>query len=67
MNKTYEKEERFPPEYKKARHVTPQIVSRTDSVPSTSRSIATSCTEGTIKVILINKPQPSKDVDKSTS
>jgi len=68
MNKTYEKEPSSSPEYQKAETgETRDVVPKTDSEVSRTRSIVTSRTEGTIEAIIINKAQPTKDADKSTS
>lgn len=68
MSKTYGIRPGPLPEYKKAEtQETGDTPSDTNRVGPNPRSIATSCTEGTIKVIIVNKPQPTKSVDKSTS
>ncbi len=56
-----------PAEYQKVetRNVGKSV--KTDQVGRNPRSISTSCTEGTIKVILINKPDHTKNIDRSTS
>ena len=68
MSKTYEKQLGPRPEYKKAEiRKADNIVSDTNRVGPSPRSIVTSRTEGTIEVIIVNKPQPTKSIDKSTS
>lgn len=55
------------PKYQKAktRNVSESV--KTDHVGRCPRSISTSSTEGTINVIIINKPDSTKNVDSSTS
>jgi len=45
----------------------PAAVTETDSLEPNPRSIVTSRTEGDIEVIIVNKPQPTKDMDNLTS
>ncbi len=68
MSKTSGKEPVSPPDYRKAE--TGEVGESNPStyqMRSSSRSIATSRTEGTIKVIVINKPDLTQSIDKSTS
>lgn len=44
-----------------------QKAGKTSQKESQSRSFDTSKTEGTIDVILVNKPRPEAPIDKSTS
>ena len=68
MSKTSGKKAVPTPEYRKAETgEVGESSSNTHRVRSTSRSIATSRTEGTIKVIVINKPDRTQSIDKSTS
>ena len=68
MSKTYGKQIGPRPEYKKAEiRETGEMVSDTNGVGPRPRSITTSQTEGTIEVIIVNKPQTTKSIDKSTS
>jgi len=55
------------PEYKKVATKNVNESVKTDHVSRRPRSISTSSTEGTINVIIINKPDTIKNVDSSTS
>lgn len=65
---TVDKELPFEPQYKKARirHSGPIAHSTSISSPN-QQSLVTSCIDGTIQVIIVNKGQQEQDVDKSTS
>jgi len=68
VSKTYGKELGPDPEYRKAETGNiGESVARTDQNGQSSRSISTSRTEGTIEVIIVNKPDPTKSIDNSTS
>jgi hypothetical protein len=68
MPETRETGSDLPHKYQKAvTDCKPHVAERTNSEPSTSRSITTSQTEGIIKVIVVNKPERTKLIDKSTS
>ena len=67
MSKTYGKDEI--PKGKYQRAVTEEVLdlsNKTNSSLSKQRFIATSCIDGSIEVIIVNKPQSSKNIDKST-
>jgi len=67
MSKTYGKQLGPAPEYMNAEVKMGESDTKTDRGGRSTRSIATSCTEGTIEVIIVNKPDSAKNVDKSTS
>ena len=68
MSKTYGEQPGPTPEYRKAEtRKMGESDTKTDRVGRSPRSIATSCTEGTIEVIIVNKPDSAKSIDKSTS
>ncbi len=68
MNKTHRKGPNPEAEYREAQiEKNRTVVPKTDSLVSNGRSIVTSRTEGDIEVIIVNKPQPTKDLDNSTS
>jgi len=67
MSKTYGKEQVPEPKYQKAKTgKVSDILNKTNGSISRQRSIATAHIDGSIEVIIVNKPQPSKNIDLST-
>lgn len=68
MHKTHRKGPSPESEYQKAQIEENRIVvPKTDSLLSNGRSIVTARTEGEIEVIIVNKAQPTENVDTAIS
>ena len=68
MPGTYNKEPYFSAEYRKAQTAKPaQETPNTNPILPTQRSVATSKTDGTIQVMVVNKEYPERNIDTSTS